>query len=421
MPKALFKKLTLSLSFSAIILSNSACVPQSSSPSQDIPDWETHQGNSSHTGYVPITLDPSKFIESWSWERSKTGVINAINSPVASEGLVFVSEDDYHREVSLFALNESNGSVVWRYNFGKVPALNPPAVSGGLVFVTTSGHEASFIWVFESKTGNLVGKSSFQSQWPHYLAPTVFDSAAYYNTGYYGGKIKATDTQGNLIWTSESYGDNDMFTPAVDEKVVYQYSGTALNLLNRKTGELISSIDDPTPDETGYGHYGSTVIGDNGNIYAFSGDGFSGKASSSTEPYGARRLTSYDITKENIAWKTQSAYLTHPAVANGYLFAASNDPLRLEAIDESTGLVEWHWVPQNSGVTTFRSNIIATDSHILVSSNLGIHAISRKTKKEEWFKNTPGRLAISPKGLLLITEGQKESTGKLITVDLYGG
>lgn len=33
-----------------------------------IAEWETHQRNASHDGYVPVTLDPTKFAKVWEWQ-----------------------------------------------------------------------------------------------------------------------------------------------------------------------------------------------------------------------------------------------------------------------------------------------------------------------------------------------------------------
>jgi hypothetical protein len=44
-------------------------------PATDLPDWETHQGTASHTGYVPLTLNPDRFAYAWEWRRSTSGEI----------------------------------------------------------------------------------------------------------------------------------------------------------------------------------------------------------------------------------------------------------------------------------------------------------------------------------------------------------
>jgi outer membrane protein assembly factor BamB len=383
-------------------------------------DWETFQGNNLHTGYVEINLETADFNPLWQWERpnKSEGVTPYINPAIIVNGIVYISEDDYHSEAKIHALSEADGSTLWTHDFGSIAQVNQPAVSDGKVFVTTSGHEDTYMWVLDATTGSVLARTPFNTQWPQYLSPTVYDGIAYANTGYYGGQISAFDIDGNSVWESASYGDNDMFTPAVDRAGIYQYSGTELNVLNPIDGSLVQTIADPDPDGTGYEHIGATIRGTLNNVISFSGDNFSGQASSSTEGFFARRLISFDLTNETVSWKSESQYLTHPALAEGEVFAATNNPLRLESLSEASGELVWNWVPKNSAVSSFHRNIIATKTLIFVSSNVGIHAISRSNHNEEWFYPVPGALSLSAEKILYITEGFRQSNGTLHAISL---
>lgn len=383
-------------------------------------DWETFQGNSSHTGYVALNLEAENFKASWQWERPNKdqGVLPSINPAIIVNGIVYISEDDYHREAKIHALNEQDGSTLWTHDFGEIAQLNQPAVADGKVYVTTSGHEDTYMWILDAITGEVLARTPFSTQWPQYLSPTIFAGVAYANTGYYGGRISAFDSTGNNTWESASYGDNDMFTPAVDSEGIYQYSGTALNVLSLTDGSLVKTILDPSPDETGYSHIGATMRGALNNVISFSGDNFSGQASSSTEGYRVRSLISFDLANDSIAWKSESKYLTHPALSEGEVFAASNSPLRLESLSEGKGELQWSWVPQDSNVRSFHRNIIATNTHIFVSSNIGVHAISRISHKQEWYYPVPGTLSLSADKILYIAEGYRQSNGKLHAINL---
>jgi outer membrane protein assembly factor BamB len=383
-------------------------------------DWETFQGNSSHTGYVALNLEAADFQPLWQWERPNKdeGVTPYINPAIIVNGIVYISEDDYHSEAKIHALNEQDGSTLWTHDFGDIAQVNQPAVADGKVYVTTSGHEDTYMWIFNAVTGEVLARTPFRTQWPQYLSPTIFAGIAYANTGYYGGQISAFDSTGNYAWESASYGDNDMFTPAVDSDGIYQYSGTALNVLSLADGSLVKTITDPDPDETGYDHIGATMRGALNNVISFSGDNFSGQASSSTEGYRERRLISFDLTNNSVAWKSKSQYLTHPALSGGEVFAASNSPLRLESLSEESGELLWSWVPQDSNVSTFHRNIIATNTHIFVSSDAGVHAISRINHKQEWFYPVPGSLSLSADKILYIAEGYRQSNGILHAINL---
>ncbi len=383
-------------------------------------DWETFQGNNQHTGYVAVNLDTANFTPLWQWDRpnKEKGVTPYINPAIIVNGIVYISEDDYHQEQKIHAIDELDGSTLWIHSFGNIAQLNQPAVSDSKVYVTTSGHDDSFMWVLDAVTGEVLSSTPFDSQWPQYLSPTVYEGIAYANTGYYGGKTSAFDSNGTFVWESESYGDNDMFTPAVDIDGIYQYSGTALNVLNPVDGSLLQTITDPDPDHTGYSHIGATIRGSMNNVISFSGDNFSGQASSSTEGYRPRRLISFDLTSGTVAWKSESQYLTHPALSEGEVFAASNNPLRLESLDEASGALLWSWEPVDLDINSFHRNIIATNTVIFVCSNLGIHAISRLDHQAEWFYPIPGALSLSAEKVLYIAEGYRQSTGAMHAISL---
>ncbi|MFV1985424.1 MAG: PQQ-binding-like beta-propeller repeat protein, partial [Thiohalomonadales bacterium] len=161
-----------------------------------VTDWETHQRDANHRGYIPILLNPEKFKKVWQWQREPdaSDPIGGINAVVTSNGKVYITTDVYFGLGILYALNEIDGTEAWRVSFGKVPALNPPAVSKGAVYAATTGHQDTFLWAFNADTGKFKHKSAFSGQWPHVLAPTVYGDQVYTGSGYYGGDIYSFST-----------------------------------------------------------------------------------------------------------------------------------------------------------------------------------------------------------------------------------
>ncbi|MFV1983869.1 MAG: hypothetical protein ACC657_10060 [Thiohalomonadales bacterium] len=386
-----------------------------------LPDWETHQANSSHTAYIPLTTHTKDFKKLWEWTLpgSSTSNFPYINPAVTFNGLLYISEDGWNSIQKLYAIDELSGEIKWQYDFGAIAKLNQPAVSNNVVSITTSGDKDTFIWNFNATTGELISKTPFSTQWPHYLSPTIFEGTAYINSGYYGGVISAySTTDGALGWVSGSYGDNDMFTPAVDTNYIYQYSGTDLNVLNRTDGTLLFTILDPDPANIGYSHIGATVIGSMNNIISFSGDNSSGTAFSNAQGYYPRPLINFDLATKTVKWKSANSYLTHPATSKGKVYVATDSPLQLEVLDENDGSILWTWVSQNADITSYNRNIIVTDDLIFVSSDVAVHAISLDTKKEVWSYPEPGTLSISDNKILYITTGASMSDGKLVAISL---
>lgn len=214
-------------------------------------------------------------------------------------------------------------------------------------------------------------------------------------------------------------GDDDMSTPAVDETNAYYHTGASLVIWNRMTGELVANIVDPLAPSSGYSYHGAPMLGGRNNVIAFSGSAFSGRASANVEQYEQRALTSFNIGTRAWEWSTQNAYKTQPAVANGVVYAARNQPMSLDAIDEVTGKVLWSWAPApTQGDTEFHRNIIVTRNLLFVSTNAGVYAIDLATRKPVWRYAAPGTMAISANRTLYLATGATESNGKLVAIKL---
>ena len=381
-------------------------------------DWETHQRNSAHSGYVPITLNPSRFSVAWEWTKDPDPEpIGGVNAVVAANGMVYISTDVYFGQGILYALDEADGAENWRTSLGMMPAMNPPATSDGVVYVATTGHADTFLWAFDAQTGGLIFKTPFEGQWPHELAPTVHGNQVYTGGGYYGGVTYSFSiADGARAWEHVASG-GDMYTPAVDDAYVYNHTGSALYLIDKTTGATSFSIIDPF-GSSDYSYHGSPILGGRNNVVAYAGGAFSGRASSNVEQYGQRVLSSFDIDTASYEWSTSFAYLTTPAIANGVIFAARNDPMSLDAIDEATGETLWSWAPSGTEDTSFHRNLVVTNNLLFVSTDRAVYALNLETREVEWTYPQAGMMAISEGRTLYIATGATESNGNLVAVKL---
>lgn len=385
-----------------------------------VADWETHQRDPAHRGYVPIWLNPMRFAKAWEWSREPdTEPIGGINAVVTSNGKVYVTKDVYFGQGILHALNESNGTEAWRVSFGQVPALNPPAVNNGRVYATVTGHQDTYLWAFNADTGAYLYKSAFEGQWPHVMAPTVYGNQVFTGGGYYGGETYSFSTaDGSRNWAHSAGGVWNMYTPAVDNIYAYHYNGNALLLIDRASGITSATIADPFGSNSGYDYHGAPMIGGRNNVFTFAGGASSGRASSNVEQYTQRVFSSFNINTKSYEWSTSYAYLTAPAVANGVIYAARNNPMSLDAIDEATGQVLWSWGPTGAGDTSFHRNIVVTRNILFASTDKAVYALDLATRTPVWSYPNPGMLTISADRTLYIATGAQESDGRLVAVKL---
>jgi len=383
-------------------------------------DWEMYQRDAAHTGYVPITVNLARAAKAWEWQRSEDSPLGAaINPVVTGGGKVFVTGDVYFGQGIVYALSEKDGSETWRYPLGQVPAFSPPSVSKGRVYAAVTGHEQTALWAFDAANGDVLAKSGFEGQWPHAMAPTVIGDQVLTGAGYYGGETYAfSATTGARNWVHQAGGVWDMYAPAADDTYVYHHNGSALFIIDRVTGATVAKIDDPLgAGTTGYEYFGGPVLGTQRDAISFAGGAFSGRASSSTEQYDQRVLSSFDLAQRRYNWSTANRYLTAPALAGGVLYAGRNTPTVLDAMDEATGKVLWSWFPPESAETIHR-NIIVTRNVLFVSTDRAVYAIDLATRKSVWRYAEPGALALSADRTLYITVGAVNSTGKLVAIRL---
>lgn len=381
-------------------------------------DWDNYQGNPRRTGYVAEQFDASKFHRVWQWKTPRAATTSGarINPVTISGGLIAVTDDPYHDAGALYVLRERDGSLKWQHDFpAGTPAINPPTLNNGKVLVATSGHEQTQLFRFDARTGQLHWQAPFESQWGHYLAPLVTSGRVDLNGGYAGGVYSfdgSTGAEHGFVGLPQV----DMYTPASDGRHDYAYAGGRLNIIERGTGAF-TWVYDPAPTTTGYSYIGAPVVTPRRRVIALSGENFSGRASSSTGGYYERELVSFDPQARTVEWRSQDQFITQPAVAHGLVFAGSSSQMRLEALSEIDGVEQWSWRPED-GSTAFCRNVIATDSHVFVSTNVAVHAVDLKTRRSVWSLPVPGELALSGHGTLTINEGCRESTGRLVAVRL---
>ncbi len=330
---------------------------------------------------------------------------------------MFVTKDIYFDQAALYALNEVDGSLNWTYAFGSMASEGPPAVGNGNVFVPTTdpgGHCVT--WAIDATSGLYQFKMPSTCQWSAYFAPTALDGSVL-QASQAGSVYSYSIFSGGQQWSVPA-GNYDQTTPAADAQYAYQYGAGTLNVFDRTTGATVASIADPfAPAFSGYSMFSAPMLGATGDAIVFSGGGFSGSGWSSSEQYDSRPLVSYNIAGDAIAWRSANAYLTHPAIANGVIYAARNAPATLDALSESDGHILWSWTPP-AGNTSFHRNTVVTNNLVFVSTDANVYAIDLSTHQAVWEYAQPGMLAISGSSILFIATGATVSDGNLVAIRL---
>jgi outer membrane protein assembly factor BamB len=419
-------------SISFKLCSDSSCATAHAGGTQSLPyavdidlkdGWGNFQRDAAHTGFADIQLDPADFAPAWTWQRPAGDgePIGGINAVATGDGKVYVTKDVYFGQAAVYALDEATGTQAWTYAIGPMHSEGPAAFANGTVYVPSQDQgEQGKMWAIDSTTGAYKFMMPTGGQWSNYFAPTVLGDAIGQVT-YDGGIYEFSTLDGSQKWTGGS-NVSDQSTPALDATRFYAYGATygnpALHVFDRATGATVATIGDPfSSGNTGYDMFSATMLGATNDAIAFSGSGFSGRAASSSEQYEQRILVSYDLVHSSVGWRSANAYLTHPALAKGVVYAARNAPASLDALSEADGHLLWSWTPP-AGDTSFHRNILVTHNLVFVSTDQNVYAIDLATHEAVWHVAKSGMLALSSSGLLLITTGATLSDGNLVAIKL---
>ena len=378
-------------------------------------DWGTFQGNSSHSGFVPVTLDASTFNRRWTWTVPSFAGQQWILSTLVTGGDMFYVSTQLAYNIdasigngvySLYAYREDDCSQVWSHSFDDLlsPSTNPPAYSDGRVYIVAGSANSGAMFGFDAASGTQVFRTSTSSQGPAYLAPTVFGGTVYNDGGDFDGPVAFDATTGlEKFGANPDWGDGS--TPAVDSTRVYVYTEGALYVHDNQTGAVIARISDGTTLSTDYTSIAEApVVGGPDIVYAESLLDVNTHRNS---------ITSFDVSNDSVRWAVSGRYIDNPVYAHAVLYAANQSPFELEALAEGDGSKLWTWTPP-AGDVGFVSDVLVTSNLAFVSGYTGTYAIDLTTHKTVWHDAASGKLALSANGILYI-----QDINNLVAINLH--
>ena len=362
-------------------------------PWSGVADWQTFQGNSAHTGFVPATISPDQLVTRWQQGVAMNvyfnGTVN-LATVTTSDGLFYIAGGN-----QLQARRESDAGLVWSYDFSglQFPSVNPPAVSNGVVYIAAGQQSSTYMFAFDAATGALIFKAPMSSQWENYLAPTIGPDGVYTNAGTYGG-IYGFSVAGNQLFFT-GLAQQSAWTPAVDSTTVYAYTGDSLTLIDPVSGRITATIIDPTFTNYIYVIGGAVVLGASHSAFAAAYD-------NSFVIGAGNYLLHFNTASLTIDWNVRGDYPETPAYNAGVVYAVNDDPVQLEARSETDGSLLWSWSPPAAGDVAFKSEVLLTNNLVFVSTNLSTYAVDLTTHKAVWSYPTSGNLALSSDGVLYL-------------------
>ncbi|HYV14384.1 MAG TPA: PQQ-binding-like beta-propeller repeat protein [Pyrinomonadaceae bacterium] len=323
---------------------------------------ETHTGSTSVDRLIP----PLK-------ARWTVNFGQSISYPLIADGRVFVTVNNgTNSGTTLFALDATNGAVLWSFPLGGTFRFSASCYENGRVFAV---NDNGTLLAFDAATGSQIWTTQLPGQFAFSSAPSVYQGVIYLGGAGSGGTVYAVNAgSGAVLWTA-SVSNGDSSSPAVTSDGVYvSYSCPNVYKLDPATGAQIwhyapgcSGGGGKTPalyngrlyvrdlTDTIFDSQTGTIIGtfNAKNTPAFSGNrGFFLDGPHSFGSPGILRAR--DVNSNALLWSfsgdgfLQSAVL----VVNDYVYVGSSLG-KLYAVDAATGQQVW--------VTTAGSSIPYVD------------------------------------------------------------
>jgi Calx-beta domain-containing protein/FG-GAP repeat protein/thrombospondin type 3 repeat protein len=367
-------------------------------------DWQTYQGNSNHSGYVPVNLAPHAFETLWSqplFER---------HPPAIADGKIYLSSAEvapWPEQITsnLIALDLLSGAQVWSRDFEEVEFIGAAAANDSGVYL--QGDDWPIRLVGLDHDGNQKYSKTYFNNGEPELAPTPYNRGVYFNNVMSSGLKRVDSEQGFNYWEKNIYW-NSHWTPTLDNGRAAIFTGPSatlgafpsLQVIDDISGRIISRIADRDGlSGTQRGTYKNftPVFGRKDRVFIASFE----------------RLLGMSLVTNKIEWVAGDDYIGQPVYANGIIYI--NAESRIDAIDEHTGELLW-----SRNTQPIVSPMLATASHLIIAEAYNVRTLNLKTKQFDWaFDIENAQLAIA-KEKVLVMVGSEQTVAMTLLVDSDG-
>ena len=339
-------------------------------------DWPLFGYDERHSGDNVAEVGVPPAIDSWA---TTIAAGNALSPATVESGRAVVTYESYFDQTTLLtAVDVSDGTHLWSYNFGSINQAGQPSIVNGAVYVQTVGSaENSYLWSVAAATGNVTWSASFESQWAYFWAPLVVGSNVFVNGGEYGGMYGFSATDGAQIFFNDSLGQYDSWTPAYFGGDLYSFVAGSFCAESPTTGTVLATVTTPW-NWDGYSMDTAPVFGASyGYVIA------------------PPNLVAIDPATANVVWSVNGSYTGTPAVAGGVVYAINGG--HLVALDATSGALLATMV--GDGALSYPP--IIASGFVYASSASNVYAWSRTTYAQAWTAAAGGWISVAARRLLV--------------------
>ena len=373
-------------------------------------DWEGFNGNATHTGYVPLTLDTASFTRRFSRASPDNTRFEKI---AVADGKVLLTSIDGNgapnapTNPAILSYREQDNTLLWRVA-GTPSGRYFNLAAGGTQVLASDGQSGGRVLSsFDSSTGSLrfSHTDSFRrlSSSNNEMPATVAGASLCAINGTEGELQCFDSASGNVVWSAPQRELRDPLyvnvAPAITDTLVMSNLNGKFRSYDRSSGALKMSI--PVPGVTS----GTLLTIHELNQAVVAVDANSALLLDQRNIDGTLRnniLSMADLAAQKIRWQASGQFTAHPVAARGVVYVANQQTQSIEARDAATGALQWSWALPAADDDAFGDNLIVTNNLLFVSAKHNTWALDLATHQEVWRYHFGGKLALSAQGVLYI-------------------
>jgi outer membrane protein assembly factor BamB len=319
-----------------------------------------YQIDETHTGSVTTQHLAPPLKQRWAVDLGQ-----GISYPLIADGRVFVTVRNASSGTTLFALDATNGGLLWFFSLGGFSQWSALCYENGRVFAVNG---SGLLRAFDAASGNVIWQVQLPGQNVFSSAPTVSQGVIYVGGAGSGGTVYAVNaSSGAVLWT-RSVLNGDESSPAVTSNGVFvSYSCRNVYKVDPATGAEIYHVNSGCS-----GGGGTTPVLYNGRLYVRD---ILGDAIFNSDT--GQIIGSFNAKNAPVFSGNRGFFLNGP-----HAFGTFGT---LQARDVNTNSVLWSF----SGDGFLQSAVLVVNDYVYVGSSQGIlYAVDAATGQQVWSTNT---------------------------------
>ena len=358
--------------------------------------WGQRGGDSGHTSFANVAVEPTNISESWfqeinytqsgtgSWRERAVAIDESHVYRTALEG--YAPSGTYH----VIAYDLATGAEVWHNTLigNAFEGVGEPSVAGGIVYVNRAGHsgisggtsaDLPRLYGFDASSGAVVLQEPYAAQWGSNERPVIDDNQLFVEDGYFGGISAYTASTLTEQWFVGRGAAYSQPFAALNSEYAFAFGN---EVYRRSDGLTLPNIVHPAEASS----VSAPIVANDGDpLFSFSGR---------VDDVSVRGVASFDGFSHEHQWsfETESS-VNQKAVGNGLVAVTAGDTLYL--LDESDGSLVDTW---SNGFSL--GEVILTQTHAFVISlnytTATVNAVNLNSGSVDWShsQNSPGGSAL---------------------------